>query len=95
MLSFLLNLVAARNDFTIPVIGIAGLLALFIVGAIIIWIAGVFFFLPAFIVSGIVYWISGSDTLAGVAFLLVALSSLTRRKRRTYAHTTSPPAKTF
>ena len=84
MLSFLLNMIAAQNDFTIPVIGIAGLLALFIIGAVIIWIAGVFFFfLPAFIVSGIVYWISGSDTLAGVAFLLVALSSLTRRKRGT------------
>jgi hypothetical protein len=57
------------------------LILLIIIGSIIIWIAGaLIFFLPAFIVAGIVYWITGDDTLAGLAFLLVALSSLTRKK---------------
>jgi len=66
-------------------VGLVGLfwvlILLIIIGSIIIWIAGaLIFFLPAFIVAGIVYWITGDDTLAGLAFLLVALSSLTRRK---------------
>jgi hypothetical protein len=70
---------------TVGPIGIISLfwvfILLIIIGSIIIWIAGtLIFFLPAFIVAGIVYWITGDDTLAGVAFLLVALSSLTRRK---------------
>lgn len=57
------------------------LILLIIIGSIIIWIAGaLIFFLPAFIVAGIIYWITGDDTLAGLAFLLVALSSLTKRK---------------
>jgi hypothetical protein len=57
------------------------LILLIIIGSIIIWIAGaLIFFLPAFIIAGIVYWITGDDTLAGLAFLLVALSSLTRKK---------------
>jgi hypothetical protein len=70
---------------TVGPIGIISLfwvfILLIIIGSIIIWIAGtLIFFLPAFIIAGIVYWITGDDTLAGVAFLLVALSSLTRRK---------------
>ncbi len=75
------QLVCERWLFADPLFGLGSLIGLIIVGAIIIFVAGVFiFFLPAFIVAGIVWWISRNETLAGIAFLLVALVSLTRRR---------------
>jgi hypothetical protein len=65
-----------------PIIILVGLIALIVIGVIIIVIAGVLLALiPAIIVSGIVFFISGNQTYAGVAFLLIALLSLTRRKK--------------
>lgn len=65
-----------------PLIIIGGLLIMIIVGVIIIVIAGVLLALiPAIMVSGIVFVITGNHTYAGVAFLLIALLSLTRRKK--------------
>jgi hypothetical protein len=53
-----------------------------IIGAIIIMIAGVLImFLPALILAGVVYWLTGSETYTGIAFLIIALLSLTRRRR--------------
>lgn len=78
----LYGLICEKWFFTDPLFAFGSLIGLIIVGAIIIFIAGIFiFFLPAFIVAGIVWWISRSETLAGIAFLLVALTSLTRRRR--------------
>ncbi|MFP3951645.1 MAG: hypothetical protein ACLFVP_05870 [Candidatus Bathyarchaeia archaeon] len=58
-----------------------GFIILLIIGSIIIAIAGTLIaFLPALIVAGIVWWITGNETFAGVAFLLIALLSLTKRK---------------
>jgi hypothetical protein len=67
-----------------PLAGIIWLLIVFLlIGSIIIWFVGAFiFFIPAIIVAGIVYFITGNDSLAGLAFLLVALSSLTQPRRR-------------
>lgn len=60
---------------------IIGLIILLIIGSIIIALAGVLIaFLPALIAAGIVWWITGNETFAGLAFLLIALLSLTRRK---------------
>ena len=65
-----------------PLILLGGLLALIIIGVIIIVIAGVLLALiPAIILSGIVFILTGNQTYAGVAFLLIALLSLTRRKK--------------
>lgn len=65
-----------------PLILLGGLLALIIIGVIVIVIAGVLLALiPAIIVSGIVYFITGNQTYAGIAFLLIALLSLTRRTK--------------
>lgn len=65
-----------------PLILIGVLLIMIIIGAIIIMIAGVLImFLPALILAGVVYWLTGSETYTGIAFLFIALLSLTRRRR--------------
>jgi len=65
-----------------PLILIGVLLIMIIIGAIIIFIAGVLImFLPALIFAGVVYWLTGSETYTGIAFLIIALLSLTRRRR--------------
>lgn len=66
-----------------PLAGIVWLFVVFIlIGSVIIWFLGaLIFFIPAILIAGIVYLITGNDSLAGLAFLLVALSSLTRPKR--------------
>jgi hypothetical protein len=72
-----LNLVS----FFIPY-SILGLIILIIIGALIIWVAGFLLaFLPAFIVAGVIWWITGNELFAGVGFLIVAVISLTQRKR--------------
>lgn len=54
---------------------------LILIGAIIIMVAGaLLFFLPAAVVAGVVWYLTGNQLYAGVAFLAVAVLSLTRRK---------------
>jgi hypothetical protein len=60
---------------------IIGLGVLILIGIIVIMIAGtLLFFLPAAIIAGVVWFITGNQLYTGVAFLLIALLSLTRRK---------------
>ena len=81
MLHLLLNPLILQRWLSEPIVMLGGLIVLVIIGAIIIFIAGVFiFFLPAVIVSGIVLWLTGSKFMAGVAFLLISLISLSKRK---------------
>ena len=57
----------------------AGVLVL--IGVIIIMVVGaLLFFLPAAVVAGIVWFLTGNELYAGIAFLVVAVLSLTRRK---------------
>jgi hypothetical protein len=60
---------------------IIGLGVLVLIGIIVIMIAGaLLFFLPAAIIAGVVWFLTGNELYTGVAFLLIALLSLTRRK---------------
>ena len=60
---------------------IVALGVLVLIGAIIIMVAGaLLFFLPAAVVAGVVWFLTGKELYAGVAFLVVALLSLTRKK---------------
>lgn len=57
------------------------LFILVIIGSIIIMVVGALvFFIPAVIVAYVVWWLTGDHTLAGIAFLLIAFLSLTRRR---------------
>jgi len=57
----------------------AGVLVL--IGIIIIMVVGaLLFFLPAAVVAGIVWFLTGRELYAAIAFLVVAVISLTRRK---------------
>jgi len=70
------NLIAA-----FPIGFLWAMLLLFVIGSIIIYIVGaLIFFIPAEIIAAVVYFLTGNETLTGIAFLLVALSSLTQRK---------------
>jgi hypothetical protein len=54
---------------------------LVLIGVIIIMIAGaLLFFLPAAVVAGVVWFLTGSELYAALAFLAVAVLSLTRKK---------------
>jgi len=60
---------------------IVALVVLIIIGAIIIMIVGaLIFFLPAVIVAAVVWWLTGNGALAGIAFLLIAVISLLKKK---------------
>ncbi len=81
MLNQLFYSLIMQKWLAMPFVMLGGLIVLVIIGMIIIFIAGVFiFFLPAIIVAGAVWWFTGSEFMAGVAFLLIALLSLSRRK---------------
>lgn len=57
----------------------AGILVL--IGVIIIMVVGaLLFFLPAAVIAGVVWYLTGSKLYAALAFLAVAVISLTRRK---------------
>jgi hypothetical protein len=67
-----------------PATGLIGLLLVFfilvLIGSIIIWFVGaLIFFIPAAVVAAVVWFLTGDSNLAGLAFLLVALLSLTKR----------------
>jgi hypothetical protein len=52
-----------------------------IIGSIIISILGtLIFFIPAAVISGVVWYITGNQSYAGIAFLLVAILSIIKRK---------------
>jgi hypothetical protein len=54
---------------------------LVLIGVIVIMVAGaLLFFLPAAIIAGVVWFLTGNELYTGVAFLIIALLSLTRRK---------------
>lgn len=58
---------------------LAGVLIL--IGIIIIKIVGaLLFFLPAVVIAGVVWYITGNELYAALAFLAVAVLSLTKRK---------------
>jgi len=81
MLLQLIQTSVTQRMLSAPMVTITSLIALIIIGAIIIFIAGVFiFFLPAIIVAGIVWWLTGSRLMAGVAFLIISVLSLVKRK---------------
>jgi len=81
MLHQILNSMIMQKWLAAPIIMLGGLIVLVIIGIIIIFIAGVFiFFLPAVIVAGVVWWLTGSEFMTGVAFLLIAVLSLSKRK---------------
>jgi len=57
----------------------AGVLVL--IGVIIIMVVGVLlFFLPAAVIAGVVWFLTGNELYAALAFLAVAVLSLTRKK---------------
>lgn len=60
---------------------IIGLGVLVLIGIIVIMVAGaLLFFLPAAIIAGVVWFLTGNEIYTGVAFLIIALLSLTKRK---------------
>ena len=55
--------------------------AFVLIGAIIIMVVGaLLFFLPAAVIAGVVWYLTGNELYTGLAFLAIALLSLTRRK---------------
>jgi hypothetical protein len=54
---------------------------LVLIGVIIIMVAGtLLFFLPAAVIAGVVWYLTGNELYTGIAFLVIAVLSLTRRK---------------
>jgi len=54
---------------------------LLLIGTIIIMVVGaLLFFLPAAVIAGIVWLLTGKELYAALAFLAVAILSLTKRK---------------
>ena len=71
----LLNHVCLGLD-TIIVAGV-----LILIGLVIIMVVGaLLFLLPAAIIAGIVWFLTANEVYAGIAFLIIAIISLTRRK---------------
>ncbi len=60
---------------------IVALGVLVLIGVIIIMVAGaLLFFLPAAVIAGVVWYLTGNELYTGIAFLIIAVLSLTRRK---------------
>ena len=58
---------------------VAGVLIL--IGLVIIMVVGaLLFLLPAAIIAGVVWFLTANEVYAGIAFLVIAIISLTRRK---------------
>ena len=74
--SLLLNQVGSGVETIVA----AGVLVL--IGVIIIMMVGaLLFFLPAAVIAGVVWFLTGNELYAGLAFLTVAVLSLTRKKK--------------
>jgi uncharacterized metal-binding protein len=55
---------------------------LVLIGVIIIMMVGaLLFFLPAAVIAGVVWFLTGSELYAALAFLAVAVLSITRKKK--------------
>jgi membrane protein implicated in regulation of membrane protease activity len=81
MLKLLLESLVFQRWLSDPTFLFWSLVGFVILGAVIIFITRVFvFFLPAVVITGVVWWLTESQFMAGVAFLLVCLVSLTKRK---------------
>ena len=78
-LTLLSSLLLRQVGIGVETIIAAGILVL--IGVIIIMVVGaLLFFLPAAVIAGIVWYLTGSELYAALAFLAVAVLSLTRRK---------------
>ena len=74
------NLAIIAGLFFSPLILIGALVALVLIGiAIIVVLGTLILLLPALIISGIVWWLTGSELLAGLAFLLIALLAFIKK----------------
>jgi hypothetical protein len=73
--SLLLNQVGIGVE-TLVVVGV-----LVLIGVIIIMVVGaLLFFLPAAVIAGVVWFLTGNELYAALAFVAVAVLSLTRKK---------------
>jgi hypothetical protein len=73
--SLLLN----RVGIGLETLVVAGVFVL--IGVIIIMMVGaLLFFLPAAVIAGVVWFLTGNELYAALAFLAVAILSLTRKK---------------
>jgi hypothetical protein len=78
-LIMLSSMLVSHVGLGIETIIVAGVLIL--IGLVIIMVVGaLLFLLPAAIIAGVVWFLTANELYAGVAFLLVAIISLTRRK---------------
>lgn len=81
MLKLLLDSLVLQRWLSDPTFLFWSLVGFVILGSVIIFVTRVFvFFLPAAVITGVVWWLTESQFMAGVAFLLVSLVSLTKRK---------------
>lgn len=75
----LLALITGQVGAGIETLILVGILVL--IGVVVIMVVGaLLFFLPAVVLAGVVWFLTGSELYTGLAFLAVALLSLTRRK---------------
>jgi len=78
-LIMLSSLLLSHVGISVETLVAAGVLVL--IGIIIIMVVGaLLFFLPAAVIAGVVWFLTANELYAGVAFLVVAILSLTRRK---------------
>ena len=78
-LTMLSSLLLSQVGIGIETLVAAGVLVL--IGLIIIMVVGaLIFLLPAAIVAGVVWYFTGNELYAGLAFLAIAIISLTRKK---------------
>lgn len=78
-LTLLSSLMLSQVGIGVETIIAAGILVL--IGVIIIMVVGaLLFFLPATVVAGIVWYLTGSELYAALAFLFIAVLSLTKKK---------------
>jgi len=78
-LTMLSSLLLSHVGVGVETLVAAGVLVL--IGIIIIMMVGaLLFFLPAAVVAGVVWFLTGNELYTALAFLAVAIISLTRRK---------------
>ena len=78
-LTMLSSLLLNQVGTSVETIVAAGVLVL--IGVIIIMVVGaLLFFLPAAVIAGVVWFLTGNELYAALAFLVVAVLSLTRKK---------------
>ena len=79
ILTMLSSLLLSQVEIGVETLVAAGVL--FLIGVVIIMVVGaLLFFLPAAIVAGVIWYFTGNELYAGLAFLAVAVISLTKKK---------------